>query len=321
MHPRPDFLTPLNCSWSTIFLILALLCSAQAEPPSKPVRSAKPNAAEKKQPAATSTSDPTHKPITLQFQESTLEQLARSIRDQTPINLLVAEELRTLRVPEIHLTRVHPADALRSLEKIIPGMTLHVTPGPSGTDDPSTIYELLPPKKSSAPTSLVLKSGQRTRDKKGFTDFVAQAMEAVTQACSSRSKADPAHPIAPPRIDSHPQTQLLFVSGSQEAIHLANQVLVALGCELPAYQTPVPPLASIPPSLPALPTIPTLPTQNPASNRSLLPTEKSAPAKTDSTPADRLSEIQAAHAEATRQLRILEENSRTVPLKKTGPDR
>ncbi len=284
----------------------ALLCLTPEIPAAPPLREASPNASQ---------------PLRLNLNSPTLEQLAQAIREQTGVNLLLAEELRPRRVPDIHLNHLNAADALRALEKSVPGISLEISPGPSGPTDPGTVFHLLPARKS--PACQVLSTGPRFAQKKAFQDFLQRATDAIEQACAARSKADPDRPLAPPRMDPHPLTQLLFVSGDPEAVALATQVLVALGCTVPA-----PPAASAP-LLPAPSNIPLPPAALPNPGTAQVSPGSAAPGsprvpvanpqdpKTAPPTGDRLSEIQAAHAEATRRLRSLEETSRPARIPPT----
>ena len=147
----------------------------------------------------------------------------RAIDQGSPINVMYTEDAGAYELPAVHLTDVSPAAALRAL-MYITNDALHVVE--EELDEGYSVWSISVfdsealVKKSSRVVSLGFLANGEADDEKAnpFTNFVS-AVDAALEFRNSETR---------PEIRIHPQTALLFVTGTQEDHVFIDELIGAM---------------------------------------------------------------------------------------------
>lgn len=172
-----------------------------------------------------------------QFQNSNLGEVVEFLAGQTNANLMVAPEVKVLAVPDINMLNVTGIGLLRAISDM--GVPFQITETPPETPGEAPVWVIssrttVPEVQTNVTRIFSLRAAQipfsaADPTKPEVFDFMVRDIsDAINVALQAREEATKGK-IHYPVLKVHPSTRLMIVSGNQQEVEIAQQVICALG--------------------------------------------------------------------------------------------
>jgi hypothetical protein len=173
----------------------------------------------------------------VQFQGSNLGEVVEFVEQQTQANLMIAPEVKSLAVPDIKILNVTGIGLLRAISDM--GVPFQITETPPETPGEAPVWVISP--RATAPevqtnvtrifslrdAQIPFSAGDPMKPE--VFDFmvrdISDAINVALQAREEATKGKGHYPV----LKVHPSTRLMIVSGNQQEVEIAQQVICALG--------------------------------------------------------------------------------------------
>ena len=172
-----------------------------------------------------------------QFQNANLGEVVEYLAQKTGANLMIAPEVKTLAVPDMNLRNVTGIGLLRAIADM--GALFEVTETPPETPGEMPVWVIVPTKSAPEAQTNVTRIfnlrgvqypfGQATPVKpESIGNLVKDIADAINVALQAREEATKGA-VRYPVLKVHETTSLMVISGNQQEVDIAQQVVCALG--------------------------------------------------------------------------------------------